>query len=148
MGDAATRHETIQAFPPVESEPENHVLVAHCGYMGVIPKSFATRWTLKPKVLGIVDDNAHAIDADIATGAITLAKLSASMDRLSVVPGVLTGYARFPGSDCVNGGVIRIRDGHKLMRSLASHHYLLMTGDQTPAIHMIADIFSLSIDEI
>ena len=29
--------------------------------------------------------------------------------------GQLTGYAQFPGSDCLNGGVIRVRDGHKLM---------------------------------
>jgi L-fucose isomerase-like protein len=148
MGDAATKHEKIDAFPRVESEPENHVLVAHCGYMGVIPKSFSTRWTLKPKVLGIVDDNAHAIDADIATGAVTLAKLHASMDRMTVAQGELTGYAQFPDSDCLNGGVIRVRDGHKLMRSLASHHYLLMTGHQGPSIHMIADLFNLTIDEI
>ena len=44
-------------------EPENHILVAHCGYMGVIPQPFATEWTLRKKVLAIVDDNASAIDA-------------------------------------------------------------------------------------
>ena len=46
LGNAALKHERIESFPEVASEPENHVLVAHCGYMGVIPKSFATEWTL------------------------------------------------------------------------------------------------------
>ncbi len=51
LGDAALKHERIQYFPEVD-EPENHILVAHCGFFGVVPQSFATQWTLKPKVLG------------------------------------------------------------------------------------------------
>ena len=58
LGNAALKHERIESFPAVESEPENHVLVAHCGYMGVIPTGFATEWTLRNKVLAIVDENA------------------------------------------------------------------------------------------
>ena len=58
LGNAALKHERIESFPAVESEPENHVLVAHCGYMGVIPTGFATEWTLRKKVLAIVDENA------------------------------------------------------------------------------------------
>ncbi len=49
LGNAALKHERIESFPPVPAEPENHVLVAHCGYMGVIPTSFATEWALRPK---------------------------------------------------------------------------------------------------
>ena len=66
LGNAALKHERIESFPEVDSEPENHVLVAHCGYMGVIPTSFSTEWTLRKKVLAIVDDNATAIDARLA----------------------------------------------------------------------------------
>ena len=50
------------------SEPENHILVAHCGYLGVVPQPFATEWTLRKKVLAIVDENAVAIDARLPIG--------------------------------------------------------------------------------
>ena len=43
LGNAALKHERIESFPDVESEPENHMLVAHCGYMGVIPTQFRHR---------------------------------------------------------------------------------------------------------
>ena len=97
LGNAALKHERIESFPDVEAEPENHVLVAHCGYMGVIPTSFATEWTLRKKVLAIVDDNASAIDARLPIGDVTLAKLHPTMDKLTVAEGQLTGYAHFAG---------------------------------------------------
>ena len=75
MGNAALKHEHIPYFPPVETQPENHILMAHCGYLGVLPQSFATEWKLQKKVLAIVDENAHAIDARLAEGEITLIKL-------------------------------------------------------------------------
>lgn len=148
MGQAALKHEKIAAFPDVESHPENHVLVAHCGYMGVVPQDFSTRWTLKPRVLEIVDENAVAIDADLPTGPMTLAKLHPTMDRMTVAEGDLTGYANFPGSDCVNGGVLRVKDGHRLMNSIASHHYLLMVGHHATSIRMIGKVFGFDVDEI
>ncbi|MFV2066937.1 MAG: hypothetical protein ACC645_08140, partial [Pirellulales bacterium] len=57
LGDAALKHERIESFPHVDSEPENHILAAHCGYLGVVPEPFSTEWTLRKKVLAIVDDN-------------------------------------------------------------------------------------------
>jgi len=90
MGQAALRHERIPAFPAV-ADPENHILVAHCGYLGVLPQSFATEWVLRQKVLGIVNDNATAIDARLPIGKVTLAKLQPGFDTLSVVEGQLTG---------------------------------------------------------
>ncbi len=72
MGNAALKHEHIPYFPPVETQPENHILMAHCGYLGVLPQSFATEWKLQKKVLAIVDENAHAIDARLGEGEITL----------------------------------------------------------------------------
>ncbi|GAI29272.1 unnamed protein product, partial [marine sediment metagenome] len=47
---AVQKHEGIKDLPEVD-EPENHILVVHCGYLGLLPKSFATEWTLRPKVL-------------------------------------------------------------------------------------------------
>jgi hypothetical protein len=148
LGAAALKHERIERFPEVDSEPENHILVAHCGYMGVIPESFATEWTLREKVLAIVDENASAIDARIPTGKVTLAKLHPSMDRMTVAEGALTGYAHFPGSDCLCGGVIKIANGRRLMASLASHHYLLLVGHHAVNIHFLGKVFGLEIEEI
>jgi hypothetical protein len=148
LGNAALKHERIESFPQVESEPENHVLVAHCGYMGVIPEPFATQWTLRKKVLAIVDDNASAIDARIPLGDITLAKLHPAMDKMTVAEGTLTDYAQFPGSDCLNGGVIRIGDGRKLMASLASHHYVLLVGHHAGSIELLGDVLGLQTEEI
>lgn len=148
LGDAAVRHERIEHFPAVDDHPENHILVAHCGYMGVIPTSFASDWTLRPKVLAIVDANASAIDARLPQGPVTLAKLHADMTRMSVAEGEIVKYVQFPGSDCLNGGVIRVRDGHKLMNSLASHHYLLMTGHNLREIRWVGKVFGLRVEEI
>lgn len=144
MGQAALKHERIADFPKVEGDPCNYILVAHCGYLGVIPPSFATQWTLRPKVLAIVDENAHAIDGRLPEGPITLAKLHPDMTTMTVVEGELTGYAQYPGSDCLNGGVIRVPNGHRLMTHLASHHYLLMTGHNLAAIEPVGTVFGLT----
>ncbi len=147
MGQAALKHEHIPDFPEVE-DPEDHILVAHCGYMGVIPRPFATDWTLRRKVLAIVDDNATAIDARLPVGKITLAKLHPTMREMTVAEGVLTGYVQYPGSDCRNGGVIKVRDGRKLMGALASHHYLLMTGHQRADLELVANVFGLEVRQL
>ena len=148
LGDAALKHERIESFPEVVDEPENHVLVAHCGYLGVVPTSFATQWTLRKKVLAIVDQGATAIDARLPTGAITLAKLHPTLAKMTVAEGSLKGYVQYPGSDCLNGGVIKIRDGHRLMSSLSSHHYLLMTGHNLVDIQMLSRVFDLQVEEV
>ena len=147
MGQAALKHERIAAFPPV-ADPENHILVAHCGYMGVIPRSMATSWTLRPKVLAIVDDNATAIDARLPEGAITMAKLLPSFDTLVATAAELTGYVGYPGSDCLNGGVIRVRDGRRMMERLPSHHALIMVGDHTADLRMMGSVFGLSVEDL
>ncbi len=145
MGQAATKHERIPQFPDID-EAENHVLVAHCGYLGVLPQSFATEWALRSKVLAIVDDNATAIDARLPVGDVTLAKMHPTFDTLSVIEGSLTGYQQYPGSDCLNGAIIRVPDGHKLMRELVSHHYIVMTGHQFTAMQNLAPVFGLEIE--
>ncbi|MFH1920865.1 MAG: hypothetical protein ABIP48_13430 [Planctomycetota bacterium] len=148
LGNAALKHERIEKFPEVEEAPENHILVAHCGYMGVIPRPFSSEWTLRRKVLAIVDENATAIDARLPTGPVTLAKLDPTLEKLTLAQGSLEGYAQFPGSDCLNGGVIKVRDGHKFVRTVASHHYILMTGHHLADIEMLSQVFGIEVEEI
>lgn len=147
MGMAALKHEKIQKFPEVD-ESENHLLVVHCGYLGVVPQSFASQWTLRPKVLAIVDDNATMIDARLPEGDITLAKLDPTLSKLMVVEGTLEGYTQYPGTDCRNGAIVKIADGHKIMDKFYSHHYLLMTGHRKVELKYMAEVLDLEVEEV
>jgi hypothetical protein len=142
MGQAALKHERIPDFPPVV-EPENHILAAHCGYLGVLPHCYAAEWTLRKKVLAIVDQNATAIDARLPVGDITLAKLGFNFKQISAVEGHLEGYAQYPGSDCLNGAIIRVPDGRMLIDELFSHHYVIMAGHCLEKIKLLGKIFGL-----
>jgi hypothetical protein len=143
MGDAALKHEHIPHFPGVDGRPEDHILAAHCGYFGVVPQSFSTEWKLDEKVLAIVDDNATAIDARFPEGKITLVKLMPPFDRWSVVEADLPEYAQFPNSHCLNGAVIRVPNGKRLVDDLVSHHYILTTGHNQNDLEMVAKVFDL-----
>ena len=145
MGQAALKHERLPAFPQVDGRPEDHVLAAHCGYFGVVPQPFATDWTLRGKVLAIVDDNATAIDARFPVGELTLAKLEPTFDRIVAFEGELVGYAGHAGSDCLNGAVIRVPDGHALMRRLPSHHSLLVAGHHRAGLELTGRVFGLEV---
>jgi hypothetical protein len=147
MGDAALKHEHIPYFPQVESEPENHILAAHCGYFGVVPQSFSTEWALKEKVLAIVDENATAIDARLPVGPMTLAKIGVGFDKISVVEGEIERFAQFENSDCLNGAVLRVKDGIGLLNRLASHHYIVTTGHNAADIELVAQIFDLDVGQ-
>jgi hypothetical protein len=147
LGQAALKHERIPSFPETR-EPENCILVAHCGYFGVVPQSFSTEWRLKPKVLAIVNDNATAIDARLPEGPVTLAKLHPKLDLMSVAEGCLESYAQYADSDCKNGGVIRVKNGPELVRSLASHHYLVTTGHNLADIQMLGRIFDFGVEAL
>ncbi len=147
MGQAALKHERIEAFPQVD-QPENHVLVAHCGYLGVLPTSLAESWTLREKVLAIVDDDASAIDARMSEGPVTLAKLAPSMSTLAVVEGELTGYVQYPGSDCLNGGVIRVPNGPLMMERLPSHHAIMLAGHHPTTLRMVGRLFDIEVEAI
>jgi hypothetical protein len=147
MGQAALKHERIPSFPDVQN-PENCILVAHCGYLGVVPRSFCTEWSLKPKVLAIVNDNATAIDARLPEGPVTLAKLHPKLDLMSVAEGSLESYTQYADSDCRNGGVIRVQDGPAFVRSLASHHYLITTGHNESDIRMLGSIFDFAVESL
>jgi len=146
MGDAALKHERIPYFPEVKGNPDNYILAAHCGYFGVVPQSFSTDWKVESKVLAIVDDNAIALDARLPEGLITLAKLHPTLETISVIEGEIEKYTQYENSDCLNGAVIRVRDGHQLVSSLTSHHYLILTGHRLAEIRQIAKIFNFDIE--
>ena len=146
MGMAALKHEHIRGFPEV-SEPQNCLLAAHCGYLGVLPRPYATECSLRPKVLAIVDDNAHAIDARLPVGDLTLVKLSPAFDTLSLVEAQLEGYVQYPGSHCLNGALLRVPEGRKLMENLVSHHYVLLTGHHRQSIELVSGVFGLKLDQ-
>jgi len=146
MGMAALKHEGIPAFPEILDKPENHILLAHCGYFGLAPQSFCSSWCVKNPVLGIVDEQAHALDARYPTGPITMVKLDATMDRLMVIEGDLKGYVQYPGSDCRNGAIVQVPDGHKLMRNIYSHHQILIPGHHKHMIETFAPVFGLTVD--
>ena len=148
MGDAALKHEKIPYFPEVKGNPDNYILAAHCGYFGVVPQSFSTEWTLRNKVLAIVDENATAIDARLPEGRMTLAKLHPDLETISVIEGEIEKYIQYENSDCINGAVIRVSDGHQLVSSLTSHHYLILTGHRLPEIRQIAQVFGWKVEAI
>jgi hypothetical protein len=143
MGQAALKHEHIPTFPEVDGDPRDYILAAHCGYLGVVPQSFSTEWTLRDKVLAIVNDNATAIDARLPEGPITLVKLMPPFDRWSVIEGVVSTYAQYPGSHCLNGAVIKVMDGPKMVDNVVSHHYIITTGHNQNSLEMVSKVFDL-----
>lgn len=147
MGQSALAHEGIPSFPEVD-DPVNHVLVAHCGYFGEIPRSCAAEWACRPPVLEIVDDNAHAIDARYPEGPTTMVKIASDMATLTVTTAELTGYVQYEDSDCRNGGVLRIDDGHRFVESLPSHHTVLAPGDLVRRVQLMADVMDLRVERI
>ncbi len=146
MGLAAIRHEKISHFPPVDS-PDDHALLVHCGYCGMIPEKMASSWVLRPSVLGMVNEDAVMVDARIAEGDITLVKLHSSFDRWFLSPAELEGYAQYPGSDCRNGGVIRLKDGYEFMNGVYSHHITVLPGRYVAYLKFVGELLGLKPDE-
>jgi hypothetical protein len=147
MGDAALKHERIPYFPEVE-QPENHVLVAHCGYFGVVPQSFAKRWAVRPKVLAIVDENAHALDAEYPEGPTMIVKLTGTMDTLVTSQAELTRFVQYADSDLLNGAMLKVEDGHRFVENLPSHHAILATGDLRRRLDVVAGVLGLEVERI
>jgi hypothetical protein len=81
-------------------------------------------------------------------GDMTLAKLHPTMETISVAEGDLKSYVQYSDSDCLNGAVLRIADGHKLLETISSHHYLLMTGHNLVDIKNLAKVYDLEIEAV
>jgi hypothetical protein len=148
-GMPALSHEKIQNFPDVE-DPDNHALLVHCGYLCCsLAQKYATRWVLRPPVLDwLVGENGVAIDGDVALGDITMSKLHSDFKRIQVTKAKLEEFVQYPGSDCRNGGLIRISDGYRLMENICSHHVIVNTGKRSNQIKALAAVFDLLVDEI
>ena len=142
MGPAAVKHEKISEFPKVE-RPEDHALLVHCGYLGLIPENIASSWVLRPSVLGMLDENAVMIDGEIPAGDISLVKLHSSFDRWLLSTAELVGYARYPGSDCRCGGMVRLKNGHEFMEHVYSHHITVMPGKYVPYLKLAGRLLGL-----
>jgi len=147
VGMAALAHEKIDKFPDVE-DPDQHALGVHCGYFGFAPRSFCSRWVMRPKALEIVSDNASVIDCEFPRGPVTLAKIYPDLRRFSIIEAQIEDYVRYPGSDCRNGALIRYQDGHRVMDSLCSHHALIVQGNQKPALLQMAKVFGFEANVI
>lgn len=147
MGMAALKHEKIPNFPEVEGNPDNHILLAHCGYFGLLPRSYSSDWTLREPVLEIVNPDAHMFDARMKTGPATVVKLDASLEKLMSVKANLKGYVQYDAtSDCRNGGVIEVSDGKVFMERTYSHHIILVEGDVSHELNALGKIMGLQID--
>ncbi|MFW6381381.1 MAG: hypothetical protein ACOCZ3_02440 [Bacillota bacterium] len=147
LGMAGLKHEKISSFPEVD-EPENHLLVVHCGYFGLTPQSFAEEWTFRPKVLEIVDENATMIDARMPEGSITMTKIHPDLDKMMVVEGELEGYVQYPGSDCRNGALIKVDDGYKLIDKFYSHHICFAQGKNSVELDIMARLMDIEVDRV
>lgn len=150
-GMPALSHEKIQEFPRV-SDPDDHALLVHCGYLGCVADCMSKKWTLRPPVLGwhswnIVGENSIVIDAEIEKGDITLCKLHSDFNGIFTEKAVLEEYVQYPGSDCRNGGLIRVSDGYGLMENIKSHHVIVASGKRSNQLKAVAEIFHLRFDE-
>ena len=96
LGLPALKHEKIEAFPEVDGDVSNYALGVHCGYFGLAPRAFCEKWTMRNKVLEIVDENAIVIDCQLKTGPITLAKIHANMKKMTVIEASIVKYVQYP----------------------------------------------------
>jgi len=142
VGMAALKHEKIDKFPDVKNS-KDCALGVHCGYFGLAPQSFCSRWVLRPKVLEIVERDSLMVDCEIEAGPITLAKIHPNMKKMIIIESVIEEYVQYPGSDCRNGALIRFKNnnGHQVMQTLCSHHALIIKGDCVPQLLLLAQIY-------
>lgn len=147
MGPAVLKHERIPYFP-ARPDPENHILAAHCGFFGIVPQSWSTSFAVRPRVLEIVDENAHALDARLPEGHATIAKITSTFDSMTLSPAELTNYEQYANSDCINGAVFRVRDGYRFVERLPSHHGVIATGDITRRFSAVSAVLGLEAVQI
>ncbi|NQT59736.1 MAG: hypothetical protein HQ557_12205 [Bacteroidetes bacterium] len=147
MGMAALKHEKIPNFPENITNPDDHILLAHCGYFGLLPRSYSSDWILREPVLEIVNSNSHMFDALMKIGPVTISKLDASMEKFMSVKAELKGYAQYDStSDCRNGGIVEVSDGKEFMEKTYSHHIILIEGDVSHELNALGKIMNLQID--
>jgi hypothetical protein len=82
----------------------------------------------------------------VAEGPITLAKLHPELESMQAIQGQLEGYSQYPGSDCRNGALLKVRDGQALLKAFYSHHYCLMTGRRAVDVENVARVMNIGVD--
>ena len=147
VGMAALAHEKIDKFPDID-DPDNHALGVHCGYFGLAPRPFCTKWCMRPKVLGIVDDNSIMVDCEFPKGDVMLTKIDSSLKKLTIIQAKIEDYVQYPGSDCRNGALIRYENGQRVMESLSSHHQLIVAGNKLSELIQLARVFNFETEII
>jgi len=147
MGMAAIKHEKIDRFPDIPNA-DNHALAVHCGYFGLVPQSFCSSWMLRPKVLGIVNENALMVDCRLAEGPVMLAKIHANMKKMTIISCEISDYVQYPGSDCRNGALLHYKNdnGHEVMSALSSHHAIIIQGDCKAELIQMGQVFGFDIN--
>lgn len=78
----------------------------------------------------------------------TLAKFSPSFEQMTVVEGGLEDYVQYENSDCLNGAILRVPDGRRMLDRLTSHHELLMNGHCQADISMIGNVFDFEVAQL
>lgn len=147
-GMPALRHEKIQSFPEV-NDPDHHALLVHCGYFGCMAQKQTTKWVLRPPVLDwLVGKNSVVIDAEIKKGDIVLCKLHSNFESMLLEKSVLEDFVQYPGSDCHNGGLIRLSDGYNFIEKNYSHHVVVLSGARATQLRIVAHIFGIAIDQV
>jgi hypothetical protein len=77
-----------------------------------------------------------------------MVKIDSTMEKIMVIEGELKGYVQYPGSDCRNGAIVKVPNGHKLMKEVYSHHQIIIPGHQHTRIECIAEVFGLEIESL
>jgi hypothetical protein len=72
----------------------------------------------------------------------------ADIRTLAVAPAVLSGYVQYQNSECVNGAVLRVEDGHRFVEDLPSHHGILATGDLLRRVELMASVMRLEVQRL
>jgi len=79
---------------------------------------------------------------------ITLAIFQPYLQKISLSESQLTGYVQYENSDCLNGGIIKLKDGQNFVDKVVSHHYIVMAGHHRSSMNLIANIFNYELEVI
>jgi hypothetical protein len=96
----------------------------------------------------MVNENSHVIDAKMPIGPITLVKFQPFLKKVSLSEAELTGYVQYENSDCLNGGIIKVKDGQNFVENVVSHHYIVFAGHQYASMKLISQIFDYELEVI
>ncbi|MCY3867312.1 MAG: hypothetical protein OXG68_17900 [Chloroflexi bacterium] len=147
VGQPVLDHMDISAFPKV-ADARNYLLAGHCGYLGVLPQSYAVEsWALRPSVIDVFEGRGGAIDGRLPLGEMLLVKLNPDCAGWTVIEGDLEDYHHVPQSGLSKvAAVIRVGDGPALLDQITSQHYILTQGAAAADFKMLAKVFGMDVN--